>query len=82
MKIRYSVDRAEGDILVLLPDDDSHAVLKLSRTAYPYSVNDVLDIELDGEGKVLSVTRCESERDERLKKNKARLDMLFNRGKK
>ena len=35
-----------------------------------------------GEGKVLSATKCESERDERLKKNKARLDMLLNRGKK
>jgi len=82
MKIRYSVDRAEGDILVLIPDDDSHAVLKLNRTAYPYSVNEVLDIELDGEGKVLSATRCESERDERLKKNKSRLEALFKRGKK
>ena len=81
MKIRYSVDRAEGDILVLISDSDS-SVLELDRSLYPYSVNDVLDVELGEDGNILSVTNCTDEREERLQKNKSRLEALFKRGKK
>ena len=81
MKIRYSVDRAEGDILVLVSDSDS-SVLELDRSLYPYSVNDVLDVELGEDGNILSVTNRADEREERLQKNKSRLEALFQRGKK
>ena len=81
MKIRYSVDRAEGDILVLISDSDS-SVLELDRGLYPYSVNDVLDVELGEDGNILSVTNRTDEREERLQKNKSRLEALFKKGKK
>ncbi len=82
MKLRYCVDRVVEGILVLVPDEDGAPVLKLDKNDYPYAQNDVLDIELDECGDVVSATARPDVRDERLAKNKSRLHALFNKNKK
>ncbi|MBQ8720177.1 MAG: hypothetical protein IJY65_04005 [Clostridia bacterium] len=80
MKKRFAVDRIEGALAVLISDSDNE-ILTLPYEEYGLSVNDILDITLEG-GKVLGIVRLENEKDARLKKNSARLSALFAKGKK
>lgn len=78
--VRYSVDRQEGDLLVLIPDEGQKELL-LDAKKYSFHTNDVIDIDLDGDT-VLSVTLCEGEADKREQSMKARLSALFAKGRK
>ena len=78
--IRMSVDRQEGSLLVLIPDDGTKEV-HLDRSKYPLSVGDVADVTLQDDT-VLSVVRCEEEKKARESDYSARLSALFSKGKK
>lgn len=78
--VRYVVDRREGDLLVLIPDEGQKELL-LDAKKYSFRANDVLDVFLDGDT-VLSVTLREGEADKREQAMKARLSALFAKGKK
>lgn len=78
--VRYSVDRREGELLVLIPDDGQKELL-LDRGQYDFAVNDILDVTMDGET-VLAVTPCKKETDDRERSMKNRLSALFAKGKK
>ena len=77
---RYSVDRIVEGIAVLIPDGEGDA-LHLDANEYSLSANDIADIELDG-SKVLSLTKDERARAERLSKAKSKLHSLFAKKKK
>jgi hypothetical protein len=76
---RCSVDRIEGDILVLISDDGFEYHLKASD--YSYKVNDVVDVSVDRD-KIILVKNCPEEKERRLKENRSRLSSLFAKGKK
>ena len=78
--VRYSVDRREGALLVLIPDEGQKELL-LDASKYDFSVNDLLDVTLDGET-VLAVMPCKKETDDRKESMKNRLSALFAKGKK
>ena len=78
--IRMSVDRQEGSILVLIPDEGAKEV-HLDKAEFPLSVGDVADVTLEDDT-VLSVVRCEEEKKTRESDYSARLSALFSKGKK
>jgi hypothetical protein len=78
--IRMSVDRQEGSILVLIPDEGAKEV-HLDKAEFPLSVGDVADVTLEDDT-VLSVVRCEEEKKARESDYSARLAALFSKGKK
>ncbi len=78
--VRYSVDRREGELLVLIPDEGQKELL-LRSSQYDFSVNDILDVTMDGET-VLEVTLCKGETEGREKSMQTRLSALFAKGKK
>lgn len=78
--IRMSVDRQEGSILVLIPDEGAKEV-HLDKAEFPLSVGDVADVTLEDDT-VLSVVRCEEEKKARESDYSARLSALFSKGKK
>lgn len=78
--IRMSVDRQEGSILVLIPDEGAKEV-HLDKAEFPLSIGDVADVTLEDDT-VLSVVRCEEEKKARESDYSARLSALFSKGKK
>lgn len=78
--IRVSVDRAEGEILVLIPDE-GNAEIRLKKGDFDLTVGDVADVTLEDE-KILSVQKCEEEKRARTQDMGARLASLFAKGKK
>lgn len=78
--IRMSVDRQEGSLLVLIPDEGTKEV-HLDKSRFALSVGDVADVTLEGDT-VLSVVRCEEEKKARESDYSARLAALFSKGKK
>ncbi len=80
MKGIYSVDRITEGIAVLVPDEGKKT-LKISVADFPCSVNDILEVEYDGD-KIISVSSKPEERESRLKKNADRLAVLFAKRKK
>lgn len=77
--IRFAVDRTEGTLLVLVPDEGEKA-LWLDKKQYVFSVGDVLDVTLDGDA-VLSVKLCKEETERRKSSAKSRLAALFAKSK-
>jgi hypothetical protein len=77
--VRCSVDRIEGELAVLISDED--LVFHLNAKKYGLSVNDVIDLVTDGE-KAVSVTKREDIASERYESNKSRLSALFAKSKK
>ncbi len=78
--IRYSVDRLEGDVAVLIPDE-SKEKLELSASKYGLSENMIVDITFDEE-RIVEVKNQPTVANERLERNKSRLSALFAKGKK
>ena len=78
--IRMSVDRQEGSILVLIPDEGAKEV-HLDKAEFPLSVGDIADVTLEDDT-VLSVVRREEEKKARESDYSARLSALFSKGKK
>ena len=78
--IRMSVDRLEGELFVLIPDE-GEKVLHLSKGKFDISVGDVVDVTLLGDS-VLSVSKCAEEAKAREADVSSRLSALFSKGKK
>ena len=76
---RCSVDRAEGDILVLISDGGRE--YHLNKSSFNYKVNDIVDLTVE-DGRIISCALRPDERDRRIKENRARLSSLFSKGKK
>jgi hypothetical protein len=79
MKKVFSVDRIEGDIAVCISDDDIKLDIN-KEILGGMTVNDVFSAELDGES-ISDVVPMPEERDRRLKRNRERLQRLFDRSK-
>ena len=77
--VRCSVDRLEGEIAVLLSDEDE--VFHLNAKEFSLSVNDIADITIEGE-RVISVIKRDEVAKERYESNKSRLSALFAKSKK
>ena len=77
---KYAVDRIEGTLAVLISDADC-SVYHLPTDKYSLKVNDVVMLEFDGDA-LASLRRLDEEKDERLKRNRERLNALFAKGKK
>lgn len=80
MKKIYAIDRIEGNIAVVVCDDEG--VLEIDRrTLSGMSEGDVFSAE-EMDGKLISVTPMPEEKERRQREARARLDKLFLRGKK
>ena len=79
--VRYAVDRREGSLLVLIPDDGTQKELLLDKNQYDFSVGDVLDVTFEDET-VLDVCLQKEEAQARERSNRARLSALFAKGRK
>ena len=77
--IRFAVDRKEGDLLVLVPDEGERELL-LDKNQFDFSVGDVLDVTL-ADGAPLSATLCKEETERRKSTSRTRLAALFAKGK-
>ena len=77
---KYAVDRIEGDVAVLISDDDG-SYLHLPRGEHALSVNDLVYLEFDNEN-LISLKKLDGEKEDRLNKNKSRLQALFAKGRK
>lgn len=78
--VRACVDRREGDLLVLVPDE-GNAYLYLNAEEYPFSVGAVVSLTVDKDT-VLCASVLKEESEERKKRNESRLSALFQKGKK
>ena len=78
--LRYSVDRIEGGIAVLIPDEGK-AKLELSASVYAFKPNMILDITFDG-NEIKKIKELPEVANERLEANKSRLHSLFAKNKK
>ena len=78
--IRMSVDRLEGELFVLIPDEGEKEI-RLPKGQFDLSVNDVADVTMQDDI-VLSVSRCKKETKSREDEMNARLSALFAKGKK
>ena len=80
MRKIFSLDRFEGEFAVCISDDDEK--IDVPRALLDgFKQNDIFSAELDGES-ISDIVAMPEERDRRIEKNKARLQALFNRGKK
>ena len=78
--VRCSVDRIVSGIAVLISDENE--IIELNAEDYALHTNDVVDLTIDGK-EIKELVRIDSEREQRLKKNKSRLSSLFkNKGNK
>ena len=77
--VRFAVDRREGSLLVLIPDEGEKG-LWLDQKQYGFSVGDVLDVTLDDD-EILSASLCKEETEKRRSSAKSRLATLFAKGK-
>ena len=77
--LRCSVDRIEDELAVLVSDDNR--TLHLKAKDYSLSVNDVVDITLEGD-KITTVKKQPEEAHSRYEKNEGRLKALFAKNKK
>ena len=77
---KYAVDRIEGDVAVLISDDDG-SYLHLPRDEHALSVNDLVYLEFESDN-LISLKRLDEEKEVRLNKNKSRLEALFAKGRK
>ena len=77
---RYTVDRIEGSLAVLVSDEGKHT-LTLSAHEFGLHTNMTLDVTFDGE-RVVSVKEVEGESERRLSENTNRLHALFSKNKK
>ena len=77
---KYAVDRIEGDVAVLISDDDG-SYLHLPNDTHRLSVNDLVYLEFD-DGSLISLKKLDGEKEDRLEKNKSRLQALFAKGRK
>ena len=80
MKIRYSVDRAEGDIAVCISDDDQKFEVPIALMG-EMEPRDVFSAIVDGDG-LTDIVPMPEERDRRIEKNRARLHRLAKRSQK
>ena len=78
--IRMSVDRLEGALFVLIPDEGEKEI-RLRKGDFDISVGDVVDVTLLG-NTVLSVSKCQEETKARTSDMSTRLSALFTKGKK
>lgn len=78
--LRYSVDRIEGALAILVPDDGK-SVIELPVSLFNFKVNMIVDVTFDNE-KAVSITEVSGEADNRLAVNKSRLHSLFAKNKK
>ena len=76
--VRCSVDRIEGSIAVLISDNDE--IYHLNARNYSLSVNDVVDITVDGTD-IVSLVQKDAVSKERYENNKSRLSALFKKNK-
>ena len=77
--LRYSVDRIEGELAILVPDEGK-SVIELPVSRFGFKVNMILDVTFDGE-KIVSIKEVSDEQDKRLAANKSRLRSLFAKNK-
>lgn len=78
--VRASIDRREGDTLVLVPDE-GNTYFYLNANEFPFRVGEIVLLTVEGE----TVLSCEALPDEtarREQRNKNRLAALFAKGKK
>lgn len=78
--VRYAIDRREGALLVLIPDEGQKELL-LDKNQYDLSVGDVVDVTFEGDA-VASVSLCAEETERRKSSAHSRLAALFAKGKK
>jgi len=77
---KYAVDRIEGELAVLISDEDGTS-LHLPWREHSLKVNDILLLDFDGD-RLVSLKRLDGEKEERLKNNRSRLSALFAKGNK
>ena len=82
MEKKYAVDRIESGIAILIADSDG-ACLHLPVAAFGFdpAEHDIVWLELDAAGGVISARRDDVERDARLADADTRLKRLFGREK-
>ncbi len=78
--VRACVDRQEGDLLVLVPDE-GNAYIHLLRAEYSLPVGSVVALTMEGDT-VIDALLLPEETEARRQSNKSRLSALFAKGKK